>query len=144
MMEDGNVFEVEISSDFPKWRRFNVYLSVVGHDASGVRTSFTALADCFPMNTSHDPAADKNGLPRILKQESAPCEYAVLYFNVVTNTLPESNRVADSPDFWVMLALRCNRQPLGMIRCRVNQFGGFSRNGIEVTGKPLGKDIIFR
>ncbi len=128
------IFEIELQCDYPQWWRYNLYLSLAGYDDSRRRVDFATFTDTVYDVTGREHAgpppgwsADRGAAVRC----TAP-EYAEAFINVVTNTLPVTNRVGDCPDFGALLIGRCDGREILRRTIHVNCWGGFSLSGLEL------------
>lgn len=127
-MEQEDGFEVEVTSDFPGWWRYNVALMCGCYDAAGERMGFASAEDRVAdvgAALGRPPA----GYParRRTMLYTTPCRRIELYLYVVPHTLPDDSLIADTRPFELCLRVVRGEKTLLTHRQPVNQWSGLSK-----------------
>lgn len=129
MFSDGIRYEVELLCRYPEWWRFNLYMIVVGYDATGNRVFFDNYTDRvyeLEFNTQRTGAPAGYDPARPVKIVSNPCDHVEVYVYVVTNTFPDSTAIKDSPPFTAVLRVTPAGGRPQERSYEVNQWGGLT------------------
>ncbi len=132
-------FEIEVSSRYDGWWRYNVALMCGCFDDADRRTGFAAAS-------SHvaDAGADLEEPPvgidpgRTAKLETEACDHLLLYVYIVPHTLPRSNDIDDTEPFDVDIDVSFGGRRIGRFRRSVNQWSGASIE-MRIDREPKGR-----
>ena len=122
-------YEVEISSSYPQWWRYNLYVMVVGFNAAGEQVGYKSQTDrVYDVSDAAGVRRAPVGYDahRLLKVESVECEYVEIYLYAVTNTFPDSELIKDSPSFSARMRVSVAGRMVEEKDYVVNQWGGLT------------------
>lgn len=120
-------FNIEVSSSFDGWWRYNVALMCGCFDAGGNRTDFvTASSHVADVGSGLRERPDGIAPDRSVALAAKPCDHLMLYIYLIPHTLPSGNDIADSDPFEVTLRIRCAGRKLRTEKLRINQWSGAS------------------
>ncbi len=135
--QSNDIFSVSVTSDFQEWWRYNIFLIVETFDDSGQRLEYLKTCDTVYEigngNEIRTPPSDYNPA-RPISITTPPCDHIAIYLYVVPNTFPASTVIRNSPDFMVTLHVTHNGKLIQETDYPVNQWGGVTLAGIEVSG----------
>ncbi len=126
-MECDGGFDIEVTSAYPGWWRYNVALMCGCFDAAGARAGFASAEDRVAdvgAALGQPPA----GYParRRTTLHTVPCRRIELYLYVVPHTLPDGREIADTLPFELQLRIRRDGEILLCEKRPVNQWSGLS------------------
>lgn len=127
-MERQDGFEVEVTSDYPGWWRYNVALMCGCYDAAGERVGFASEEDRVADigAASGQPPAGYPARRRTVLR-TVPCRRIELYLYVVPHTLPDDSQIADTRPFEISVRVMRGAKTLLERRQPVNQWSGLSQ-----------------
>lgn len=127
---------IKLSSDFPFWWRFNIYMSAVCYGQDGHMVEYCNLIDSvYDIQTDSETRLcpldyDTN---REIKLQTPPCDKVKLYLYIIANTFPQSRIIRDSPPFDARLMMSVGEEILTDQIIKVDQLGGHTIAGSEFS-----------
>lgn len=120
-------FQIEVTSRFEGWWRYNVALMAGCFDADEVRKDFaTASSHIAEVGTNlAEPPAGREAKRKIVL-ETAPCDHLLLYLYVIPHTLPAGNEIDTPRPFDIEVRISYDGKLLCKKQYAINQWSGAS------------------
>ncbi len=122
-------FDVEVSSRYEGWWRYNVTIICGCFDVDGNRVGFASAED-IAAPVGSDLSCPPEGMAaagnRQIEIHSAACDHIVMYLYIVPHTLPETREIGDVAPFDVRLRIDYAGKPLNDTHYKINQWSGAS------------------
>lgn len=128
-MTDNGTYEINVSSSFREWWRYNVFISAACYAADGTVSDYVGIKDSIydPSDGIRKREKPQDYDPQRLSHLSAPsCKRLEIYLYVIANTMPSDGVVKHSPPFEASISVTRNGQTLLSQNFEVNQWGGAS------------------
>lgn len=120
-------FNIEVSSHYEGWWRYNVALMCGCFDAADQRIGFASteshIAD-VGANLKARPKEVDNA--RCVVIETMPCDHLILYLYIVPHTLPADKQIDSTRPFEVELRISYDAHQLRTKKLTINQWSGTS------------------
>ena len=127
LMKKLQPYEVTVECSFAEHWRYNFAITCSLCNAQGEQTDFTSAADeTAPVGSALTVAPDGTPARRRLTLHAADCHHLRMFVYLIPNTLPTSNRIADSAPFPLSIKVRYEGEVLLNERRMINQWSGLS------------------
>ncbi len=133
-MVNPKPFQIELSSRFEEWWRYNVVLMGAPVDAAGERLAICSVAsEIAPVGSNLAAPPSAEATSRRVTLTAGPCHRLRLLIYIMPHTLPVSDDIARVAPFEVTLRISRGGKLLRKERYAVNQWSGVSLD-LEIDG----------
>ncbi len=130
-MAKNDFYEVEITSRFEEFWRYNIAITCALLDAGGNRTGFVAAERTVaPVGSALAEQPAGMTLPHGCSFRADDCDRLLMYLYLIPHTLPATERIDDCKPFEISVRATFAGKTLLDRRIAINQWGGAS---LEIT-----------
>lgn len=120
-MSHTSSYSIRLTTDFAEWSRYNVFIMGSCRSADGASDDFIHLISKGDPDNRFTPSSDAR---RHLRLDTPSCASFELYIYIVSNRLPASRIVSQSPPFEVRVTISGDCGEVYAKTHSVNQWGG--------------------
>ena len=126
-MKKSQTYEVVVESAFAEHWRYNFAITCSLCDAEGGQLSFVSAVDeTAPIGSALTAAPDGVASRRRLVLSADDCHHLRMFVYLIPNTLPGSNRIADSALFPLTIKVSYAGKVIHSEKRMINQWSGMS------------------
>jgi|GEM_PF-2484716 len=128
-MGGGNIYKVTLGSDFEHWKRFDLFLTVVGYTADSKVANYQSSTARQGDGNITVATRQESGTVSVSTQ---PCDHIEIFAYVIANAFPETDSIREAPPFEARLVVHRDNDLIESSRHDVNQWGGMTISGYRL------------